>query len=462
MNMKKSFTASLLSLCLLVAAGCASTPGSSSTAPGTRGTAGILPTMENMSGVYTQMGLLAPDGSLPFVGKIAYFGTSSPDSTLLLVTTSFANRSLTFVREGDQFAAPYEVRINLSKDSVPVQAITAAEVVRVGSFREIGRSDESVIFQRFIRLVPGQYRIGVAVRDGGSAKSASQQGTINVPSMKAGSLSTPISVYEARLRLNLDSVPRLLPSPRSAATFGLDSAIVLYLEAYGNSARTPVRVSIANEKNVTLWADTTTLTRRGSLSSGVVSVPVGRAALGISTIWVSRIAGIDTAFTKVFVGFGPEIPLMSYEDLLTRLRFFASSARIRLLRETAPEGRGRAWAAFRQSTDPTPSTPEHEGLQAYFNRIAAADARFRSSGEQGWLSDRGAVYVTLGEPDQVFEQLTSQTTRSVYSPSGRIQVWEYGQYNTRLIFFDSGLGRWQLTQASQNEFASLSLRVQAR
>lgn len=461
MRVNKLLVAPAIIPCLLVAAACASTPRPSGSGPEQRGTAGVLPSLENMSGVYTQMGLLAPDGPMSFVGKVAYFATSSPDTTLVLVSMSFPNRSLTFTRASEQFSAPYEVRISFSKDSAPVQSITALEVVRVGSFREIGRSDESVIFQRFIRLGPGQYRIGLALRDGASAKSASQQGVIDVPSFRAGSLSTPVFVYEARLRMNLDSTPRILPTPRSAATFGLDSAIVLYLEGYGSAVRTPVRLTITNERNVATWTDTITLVRRGSLSSAVLSFPVGRAGLGISTISVARIGGTESAAARVFVGFGPEIPIMSYENLISRLRFYATSERLKTLRETPPDGRGRAWAAFRQATDPVPSTPEHEGLEAYFNRIAIADSRFRSSGEQGWLSDRGTVFVTLGEPDQVYEQLTNQT-RSVYSPSGRIQVWEYGQYNTRLVFFDSGLDRWQLSQTSQGEFASLSSRVLAR
>jgi GWxTD domain-containing protein len=153
---------------------------------------------------------------------------------------------------------------------------------------------------------------------------------------------------------------------------------------------------------------------------------------------------------------------MSYEELLTQLRFFASPERIRTLRDTPPDERGRAWAAFRQATDPIPATPEHEGLEAYFTRIAIANARFRNSGEQGWLSDRGEVFVTLGEPDQVFEQQTNQTGGSVYTSNGRVQIWEYGQFNTRLIFYDAGVGRWQLTPSSRGEFQSLSSRVLAR
>lgn len=462
MSIKKYSGPLFFSLGLLVAAGCSSGPRPGRTAAQPVGTAGMVPASENMAAVYRQMGLMASDAPLPFVGKVAYFATTSPDTTLMLVTVSFSNRSLTFTRQEEQFSAPYEVRILLTRDTAAVRSITASEIVRVSSFREISRSDESIVFQRFLRVPPGQYQFSLALRDGGSSRAASQQGRVSVPAIAAGMLSTPIVVYEANARRSLDSVPRFLPTPRSSATFGIDSAIVLYLEGYGTATRTPVRLSISNERNVRAWSDTVTLERSGSLSSRLVAVPVGRTGLGVSTVTVARIGSSDSSSTRIFVGFGPEIPLMTYEELLGKLRFFATAERIRALRETPVDQRGGAWAAFRQATDPVPSTSEHEGLQAYFTRLMLADARFRSGGEMGYMSDRGMVFVTLGEPDQVFEQVTNQTNRSVYAQSGRVQIWEYGQYNTRLVFYDSGIGRWQLSSSSQAEFSTLSQRVLAR
>ncbi len=462
MMTKKVFRATLVSLGVLAVAGCAS--GSRTNRPESQvtGTAGLVPTTENMAGVYNQMGLMAADAPLAFVGKVAYFGTASPDTTLMLVTLSFPNRSLTFVRQDEQFSAPYEVRIRLSRDTVQVRSITANEIVRVSSFREISRSDESIIFQRFFRIPPGQYSLGLAVRDGGSSRAASQNGIVLVPTIRPGALSTPVMVYEARSRTSLDSVPRFLPTPRSSATFGMDSAIVLYLEGYGSSSQLPVRISIVNERNQRTWMDTLSLQRRGAVASRLVPVPIGRAGLGISTITVSHVGTTDSAAARVFVGFGPEIPLMTYDELLNKLRWFASAERIRALRDTPLDERGRSWAQFRQATDPIPSTPEHEGLQSYFARLFAADVRFRSSGEMGYLSDRGTVFVALGEPDQIFEQIVNQNNASVYAAQGRVQIWEYGQFNTRLIFTDAGIGRWQLTNSSRIEFQSLLSRVLAR
>jgi len=147
--------------------------------------------------IYHQMGLIATGTPLPFVGKIAYFATPSPESTMVLASVSIPNRALSFVREGDSYRAPYEVHVVLTQGTSPVGAVNSMEIVRVPTFKEINRTDESVIFQHYFKVSPGNYTISFQVRDAASARSTSQEGQITVPVLRNGLLSTPVIVYEA-------------------------------------------------------------------------------------------------------------------------------------------------------------------------------------------------------------------------------------------------------------------------
>lgn len=412
--------------------------------------------------VYHQMGLIATGSPLPFVGKIGYFAATTPDTTILLTSVSIPNRALSFVREGDTYRAPYEIHLTLTQDGKEIDAVHAMEIVRVATFKEINRSDESVIFQHFFRVRPGAYNIAFQVRDVGSARTAEEGGVITVPRIVPGNLSTPVLVYEARVRPALDSVPKLLASPRSSAVFGLDSAVSVYLEGYGQGAQLPVSFVVQNDRGVVASRDVITLQRRGSVLGGEVSIPVSKVGIGIANVTFTRVDAGDTVRTPVFISFGDGIPLLSYEEMMNQLRYYAAPDRIRTLRDASPDRRGAVWGEFLRASDPAPSTPEHEGLQAYFARVAQANIRFREeSTRSGWLSDRGKVFVALGEPDQVFEQNTSGplSTQSI-TQRGRVQYWEYGQYRMRLVFYDeTGLGRWRLTPASETEFLNANARV---
>lgn len=418
---------------------------------------------QDPSVIYNQMGLIATGNPLSYVGKIGYFASRSPDTTVMLASISIPNRMLSFVRDGDTYRAPYEVRLRLMQGNTEVKTINAMEIVRVATFKEVNRTDESVIFQNYFRVSPGDYTISFMVRDVSSNRSASQDGNITVPRLAPGHLSTPILVYEASRRTALDSLPRLLASPRSSAVFGQDSTVSVYLEAYGQQSRLPVSFVVQNDRGAVTWRDTTILEKNGGLLSGAVSIPISRVGIGVANVTFTRADATDTVRTPVFVSFGNDIPLLSYEELINQLRYYVAPERLRSLRETPIDGRGQAWAAFLRASDPAPSTPEHEGLQTYFTRLQQASLRFRDDGiaRGGWLSDRARVYVVLGEPDQLYEQTTNAPiTRSSVSQRGRLQYWEYGQYRIRLVFYDdNGSGRWRLTPTSETEFQNINARL---
>ena len=415
--------------------------------------------------IYHQMGLIATGTPLPFVGKIAYFATPSPESTMVLASVSIPNRALSFVREGDSYRAPYEVHVVLTQGTSPVDAVNSMEIVRVPTFKEINRTDESVIFQHYFKVRPGNYSISFQVRDATSSRNATQEGLITIPLLRSGQLSTPLIVYQATPRTTLDSVPRILASPRSSAVFGQDSDVAVYLEGYGSQARLPVVFVVQNDRGAVMLRDTAVLQRHGGLLSGSVSIPISRVGIGIANVTFTRGDATDTVRTPVFVSFGDDIPLLSYEEMLLQLRYFAAPDRIKTLRDAPPEKRGVVWAEFLRSTDATPGTPENEALQSYFSRVIQANARFReeAGGRTGWLSDRGKVFVALGEPDQMYEQTTNAplTTSSV-TGRGRLQYWDYTQYRVRFLFYDeTGTGRWRITPASEADFQSINARLLA-
>ena len=416
----------------------------------------------DVSDIYRQIGLLAAPNPLAFVGRLSSFASASPDTTLVLASLSIPNRALTFTREGDRYRAPYEVKLTLARGGIEAANVNVMEIVRVGTFRETNRTDESVIFQHYFHIPPGAYTFSATVRDVGGSRAASQQATVTVPSLVAGRLSTPTLVYEATGRSVLDSAPRLLASPRSSAVFGRDSTVAIYVEGYGQGVRLPVNFVVRNDKGAQIWRDSAALGRNGALFSGVVNVPISTVGVGIARVFFTRrdAGGADSVEAPLFVSFGEDIPLMSFEDMVGYLRFFATPSRLSALRNAPLEKRATMWAEFLRATDPIPETPTNEDLQAYFGRIQQANAQFRMDRNPGWLSDRGMVFVALGEPDEIFDRSVNQTlSPTQVASAARLQIWRYRQYNSQLVFYEDA-GRWRLTRPSETEFLSVSARRQ--
>jgi GWxTD domain-containing protein len=403
----------------------------------------------NVVELYKGMGLIAAQGTTPFVGRVAFLPDQSPDSTLVLVSLSFAPRSVAFAREGEQYAGRYTVRLDLRSGITLVRRVEATETVRVATFRETSRQDESIIWQQYVRMAPGQYTLTVALRDEGSPRGAAEEVFVTVPRLEPGMLASPVPVYEVLLRSTPDSLPRLLARPRATVVFGGDSIVPVYLEIGGTREATRVRAEVVGEGNAVLWRDSTVLLGRGGdLVNATLAVPAAELGIGVVTLRVTQPARPeDTAATKLLVTLGDDLPVANFEELVRYLRFFAADYKLDPLTRTTGIERAKAWNDFLRSTDPIPGTPEHEGLRDYFARIRLANQRFREDGPVGWLTERGMAFVGLGDPDNIIEPMTADMMQR-----NRQQVWVYSRWRLQLVFFDqTGLGRWRLTPSGAVE-----------
>jgi GWxTD domain-containing protein len=396
---------------------------------------------------------VAAGGPVPYVGRIAYYAGPSVDSTLALLTISFPTSALQFSREGERYRGAYQVVVDLRSQRGTHRIVDANESVRVLTWEETQKNEESVIFQRFFNARPGTYHFSVSVRDQQETRASVYEKEIVVPNARAQGISTALVVYQAEARASLISPPRLVASPRSAGLFGRDSVILAYVETYGLAADGPVHWAVVDEAGTALVADSILFSRVGQISSGLLKIPVTSVGIGVGQLraWVRGIS--DTSTTPLFMSFGDDLPVATFAEMLNRLRFYVKGDRLAEIRAAPESEKAGLWSVLLRDSDPVPSTPQHEGLLAYFERIQRANDLFRGELTDGWLTDRGKVWVTLGPPDQ----LSAGNPRQVLGRGARTFSWEYRRHSLRLYFQDrTGLDRWTLEPASEAEFNSIA------
>jgi GWxTD domain-containing protein len=413
----------------------------------------VLPRLFDPAGLYTQMGFLAHGPPLPFVGHLRYLATPSPDSTLAVFAVSLANNSFSFRRAGEGFEARYRVDLILRREGTVARRVSSEETVRVGTREEALRADESVIFQQVVFLAPGNYQASVAVRDEFSGAQARTEHAAVVPRFTGPGLSDLIPVYEVAPRTDLDTPLRVLVNTRATVPYGMDS-LRLYLEAYGASATGSLSLTVFDEHGDEVWSGEAPLQgerlRSAVIALGPDRLPVGRLRL------VTR-AGTDSSVAPALVSFSDQWAITNFEDVLFLLRHFGQERAINRLSQAPETERPQLWREFLRATDPNPATPENEALEQYFRRLLVANSRFEEAGEPGWLSDRGEVYITLGEPDEVFD------LSSDFQGARRIIRWNYFSHRLTLDFVDeTGFGRFRLTPSARAEYQRVLNAVRSR
>lgn len=398
---------------------------------------------------YRRLGRLAAGQPLPFIGTIA-FAAGPADSTLVLVGLSLENRALGFQREGNGFVARYRVDITLTRDGAAPITVGREELVRIATFQETQRTDESVLFQQTFRIVPGSYHIAVILRDPATGNTTRAESDIDAPDFTPGSTSAPILVYQVRGRSELTDTLSLVLNPRGTVAYGGDTLLV-YIEGYGFSSPTRVPIEMRTESDSVIFSDSLTFRGGQPVEGQVLKLRPDSLALGALTVVVGE--GSEQRSTSALVSFSAAWVVTNYDQMLDLLRFFGEDRLLDSIRDASPAERPALWRLFWRETDPDRSTGENEAVNTYFRRLAVANQRFRGEGVTGWRSDRGEVFITLGEPDETFETTPGQV-------GGRIVRWNYLGLRLGLVFHDeTGFGRYRLTASSRSDFERVRARL---
>jgi hypothetical protein len=103
-------------------------------------------------------------------------------------------------------------------------------------------------------------------------------------------------------------------------------------------------------------------------------------------------------------------------------------------------------------------------IKSNFRRVRYATEEFRETGGRaGWNTDRGEVYIVLGQPDNAVERYVGDID---VTRQPNAEEWVYtavpgGRLN--LLFYDrTGFGRYELIPSSASAFRSVAERIKPR
>src|SRR6266705_5701829 len=140
------------------------------------------------------------------------------------------------------------------------------------------------------------------------------------------------------------------------------------------------------------------------------------------------------AFSGICFGQKKQKLEKNYRDWLERdvAYIITKDERDAFLKLTTDEAREKFIETFWEIRNPSPGSPANTYKDEIYERIAFADARFGiDSGTEGWRTDRGRTYITLGPPQQ---KEVFWNSANLYP----IEIWFYGNTNPSLPpFFTS-------------------------
>ncbi|MGB9906877.1 MAG: GWxTD domain-containing protein [Candidatus Saccharicenans sp.] len=138
------------------------------------------------------------------------------------------------------------------------------------------------------------------------------------------------------------------------------------------------------------------------------------------------------------------------KEFLSTVRYTITPEERKIFLQLPSSERKNFREEFWKRRDPVPETAINEFKEEYFIRINQANKLFGEGGKQGWLSDRGRIWVTLGPPDH---RETYPRGQSFYGFP--VEIWHYGFY--QIYFIDRFWnGNYQLDPASAQQIAEIT------
>ncbi len=131
----------------------------------------------------------------------------------------------------------------------------------------------------------------------------------------------------------------------------------------------------------------------------------------------------------------------SVEDLnlaLQQLRYIGDMDSIKFYLKAPYTERKEYFYRFWKNQDPNPDTPENELMGEYYRRVNFSNKNFSITGVDGWLTDRGRIYIKFGQPDDI-------ERHPFEAGSYPFEIWRYYTLRKTFLFIDrTGFGDYVL------------------
>lgn len=218
------------------------------------------------------------------------------------------------------------------------------------------------------------------------------------------------------------------------------------------------------------------LSKRKDLSRAVKSrVEVGRVMANklptdtytLTLNLVDSITNVGVSSSKRFFVYNPSVvyadsfqqqisPVLStqfgamseeeLDDLYKKSRYIATNQeQDRYDALTTIDGKREFLYNFWKARDENPSDDYNQSYTSYLKRVEECNLRFRAMSKEGWMTDRGRVYLIYGEPSEI-ERYPNQIETRPY------EIWSYHSLEGGVFFIFAdlfGFSDYQLVHSSK-------------
>lgn len=397
---------------------------------------------------YSQTNTPTPEQDLMgFLPKFNYealnYYSEEPGKTRVDVYVEVPFLGIQFLKSDNGFTANYSITISFfdeSKEKLLTEK-NWSETVNSKTFESTTSKSNYYLSVKSFNLEPRIYFLRCEVVDKDSKKSYVREELFTVRT-----ITPPVGVSDLLLVSKtrvVNGQEQVIPNISRNVAAQKDG-ITLYYELYADTSReAALEYSILNTKkeNITTQSEKLMLNPgRNSIKYTFKNAQIDMGIYELNVLVKGDDGNVLSKTNKRFFSRWAGMP-SSVNDLdkaVEQIVYIAKPSEMNHIEDAETrEEKTKRFVEFWQQKDPTPGTEQNEVFEEYFRRIAYANEHFKHY-QEGWRTDMGMVFVTLGPPNNVERHPFEFDTKPY-------EVWDYYDINKRFVFVDeTGFGDYRL------------------
>lgn len=386
-----------------------------------------------------------------FSVDVANYLGSEPGLSASTIFIQVPYSGIQFIKKGLRFNAEYTVTLKVTEtlfDSVVYHNIWS-EDVRTRDFDKTKSDNSFNLSQKVVELEPGDYKIFCMIEDNNSQR----KNAIN-KSLLARAINDTLDVSDIMLISKVVRSRRgdqIIPNVENSVTSKINE-LAFYFELYSNK-ETDIPLEFVfydqmRDKSVKTKSTKHVLPGRNMIYHKLdnTKFTLGKYDLHINSLIDSTEQMLGTV--KSFRSSYKSIPesITDLEKAVDQMIYIASTTAIDSIKSISDyNDKLEKYVSYWDRIDPTPDTDFNEVMEEYYARVDYTNEHFKSYFE-GWKSDMGWIFITLGPPDYVNRQPMSSDQKPY-------ELWTYYEVNRTFKFMDeTGFGHYRLVNPEYGDW----------
>lgn len=371
--------------------------------------------------------------------------TEDGSQRIVRVYVQLLNDDVAFVSVDSGYIAEIQIDIYLSDDDQGfVFNRTLNHNIFCENFDETNSREIVNLFSTEIPIDSGKYQAVITVMDKNTGKQVNRKIYFELPSLhKLPFLISEILIFD---KFKQDSSGRIIDfTPNLTGNFSSESNFVyLYFNTFiknSGNERLNIRYTIRDAANYINQQNEYNVDEKNKFREHFIRLSRHQFEKAKYSINITALMGQHKYEINKLISFFWTVSPNSPQDIDLALRqtdYIADKDSINYYLKQPYEAKKKYFERFWKEMDPNPETSKNELMDEYYHRVNVANQSFSTLSQEGWLTDRGRIFIKFGQPDDI-ERHPFEMNSYPY------EIWQYYTLRKVFLFIDRlGFGDYYL------------------